>query len=169
MDDGSWYYFVLSFDFGSEVFAEVMLPESLAHSPSDSVMLTVVEGGSRGRMSPPLTVYHFPLMINGFPSSCQIWELTESDRVQSWSNIHAFPLDDINSFGYISVAGIRIRNRGGSLLIIVQGQLLYSLDLETHSLTQLQIGVMPKAWKLFPAYYAESLFLLDKVDGFVSY
>jgi len=52
--------------------------------------------------------------------------------------------------------------------MIVQGQLVYSLDLETQNLIQLQIGE-GQAWEVYPAYYVESLFLTDKVDGFVSY
>ncbi|KAL2616758.1 hypothetical protein AAZX31_08G156800 [Glycine max] len=83
--------------------------------------------------------------MNGRPSSCQIWELTKFDRVQSWSNIYDFPIDElgINPQFFYSVGDVMIRNRRGSLLIIVQGQLVYPLDLETQSLYnfQLQRGV----------------------------
>ena len=122
-----------------------MLPECLARSSSDCVLLCVVKGGShRPAVSPFLIVCHFPRM-NGRPSSCQIWELTKFDRVQSWSNIYDFPIDElgINPQFFYSVGDVMISNRRGSLLIIVQGQLVYPLDLETQSLYnfQLQRGV----------------------------
>ena len=147
-----------------------MLPECLARSSSDCVLLCVVKGGShRPAVSPFLIVCHFPRM-NGRPSSCQIWELTKFDRVQFWSNIYDFSIDELGIYPHFfySVGGVMIRNRRGSLLIIVQGQLVYSLDLETQILIQLPIAE-GGLWTLYPAYYAESLFLLDKVDDILSY
>ncbi|KHN24829.1 hypothetical protein glysoja_046407 [Glycine soja] len=147
-----------------EKFDEVMLPECLARSSSDCVLLCVVKGSHRPAVSPFLIVCHFPRM-NGRPSSCQIWELTKFDRVQFWSNIYDFSIDELGIYPHFfySVGGVMIRNRRGSLLIIVQGQLVYSLDLETQILIQLPIAE-GGLWTLYPAYYAESLFLLDKLE-----
>ncbi|KAL2945746.1 hypothetical protein AAZX31_U031800 [Glycine max] len=148
----------------------LMLPECLARSSSDCVLLCVVKGGSHPPCCEPFS-YSLPL-----PSD--EWEaillsnlgVDKVDRVQFWSNIYDFSIDElgINPHFFYSVGGVMIRNRRGSLLIIVQGQLVYSLDLETQILIQLPIAE-GGLWTLYPAYYAESLFLLDKVDDILSY
>ncbi|XP_027366466.1 F-box/kelch-repeat protein At3g17530-like [Abrus precatorius] len=173
-DDGCWYYFVLSFDFEDEVFGEVVLPETFARVSSDAVTVTVV-GGGNGKA---LTVYS----VNGdSPCSCDIWVMKEYGVVESWNKVFAFNLKgfclEAPSLG-ITVTGVTappaalcVRNSGEVLLLMdEEGKgCLYSLDLESKRFTYLQIGGDGYSWYLYSGYYSESLVLLNKASGLVSY
>ena len=168
-DDG-WYHFVLSFDFVHEVFGQVLLPESLARGSEDSV--TVIGGGEG------LGVY---FVSGGLPCSCEIWVIKEYGVVESWNKVFSFSLRgfclDVPAWG-ISVADVTsppvalcIRNSGEVLLLMDEAGkgCLYSLDIERKRFTDLGIGGEGYTWYLYAGYYAESLVLLNKASGLVSY
>ncbi|XP_061363804.1 F-box protein At3g07870-like [Gastrolobium bilobum] len=170
----AWYYFVLSFHFEDEVFVEVVLPESLARVSFDYVTVTVVGGGCRK----PLTVYH---VSGGLPCSCEIWVMKEYGVVESWNKVFAFNLVgfclEAPELGTTLTgitgppAALCVRNNGEVLLLMDEAGwgCLYSLDVERRRLTNLHIGGAGYTWYLYSSYYAESLVLLDKTSGLVSY
>ncbi|XP_057732882.1 putative F-box protein At1g32420 [Arachis stenosperma] len=168
--DYGWYHFVLSFDVVHEVFGEVLLPESLAYAPEDSV--TVIGGREE------LSVFS----VGGeFPSCCEIWVMKEYGVVESWNKVFSFTLRgfslEVPAWG-ISVANVTsppvalcIRKSGEVLLLMDEtgkGN-LYSLDIERKRFTELGIGGEGYTWYLYSGYYAESLVLLNNVSGLVSY
>lgn len=175
-DDDEWYHFILSFNFEDEVFGEVMLPETLARVSSDAVTITVVGGGDGNSL--PLTVYR---VSGGFPCPCDIWVMKEYGVVASWSKVFSFNLRgfclEAPSLG-IMVTGVTappvalcVRNSGEVLLLMDEAGngCLYSLDVERKTFTDLQIGGEGYTWYLYSGYYAESLVLLNKASGLVSY
>lgn len=167
-----WCYFILSFYFEDEVFGEVVLPESLARASSDAVMVKVV-GGGNGKT---LTVYN---VSAGSPCSCDIWVMKEYGVVESWNKLFSFVMSgfslEIPALGMVLVdvayppLALRITNSGELLLIVdVAGtRCLYSLDLERKIFRDLQIEV--DAGYVYSGYYSESLLLLNKASGAVSY
>ncbi|KAK7279512.1 hypothetical protein RJT34_24565 [Clitoria ternatea] len=174
-DDNGWYYFVLSFDFEDEVFGEVVLPEKLANVSSDSVTVTVVGGGYEKK---DVTVY----CVNGdSPCSCEIWVMKEYGVVESWNKVFAFNLRGFcleAPWLGITVTGVTappaalcVRNGGEVLLLMDEAGkgCLYSLDVEGKRFTDLQIGGEGYTWYLYSGYYSESLVLLNKASGLVSY
>ena len=165
--DNGWYNFVLSFDFADEVFGEVLLPESLARGFEDSV--TVIGGGEG------LSVY---FVSGGLPCCCEIWVMKKYGVVESWNKVFSYRFClEVPALG-ISVADVTsppealcIRKNGEVLLLTDETGKggLYSLDIERKIFTDLGIGGEGYTWYLYAGYYAESLVLLDKASGLVSY
>ncbi|KAK7343932.1 hypothetical protein VNO77_13065 [Canavalia gladiata] len=172
-DDG-WYFFVLSFDFEDEVFGEVALPESLAHVSSNAVIITAV-GGGNGK---DLTMYR---VSGGSPCSCEIWVMKEYGVAESWNKVFTFSLRgfylEAPSLGITITcvtgppAALCVRNSGEVLLLMDESGkgCLYSLDVEKKTFRNLQIGGEGYTWYLYSAYYSETLVLLNKPTGLVSY
>lgn len=172
-DDG-WYYFVLSYNFEDDVFGEVMLPETFACASSDMPNVTVIGGGD----GKALTVYHVDGVMQ---CTCDIWVMKEYGVVGSWNKVFSFNLVgfdmELTSFG-ILVTGMTapltplcVRN-GGEVLVLMDeagSGCLYSVNLERNEITDCQIGGEEFTWYLYSGYYAESLVLLDKARGLVSY
>lgn len=172
-DDG-WYYFVLSYNFEDDVFGEVMLPETFACASSDMPNVTVIGGGD----GKALTVYHVDGVMQ---CSCDIWVMKEYGVVGSWNKVFSFNLVgfdmELTTFG-ILVTGMTapltplcVRN-GGEVLVLMDeagSGCLYSVNLERNEITDCQIGGEEFTWYLYSGYYAESLVLLDKARGLVSY
>lgn len=166
-----WYNFIVSFDFVAEVFSEIMLPESLAYAFEDSI--AVIGGGNS------LTVYQ--VTRSPSPYSCNIWVMKEYGVVESWNKLFTFNLKgfylEAPSLGITLIGvpftptAIYIRKRGEILLMIVEAgkPCLYSLDIEGRTFKNLGIGREGYTWHTFADYYAESLVLLDKASGLVSY
>lgn len=168
----AWYHFVLSFNFEDELFSEVPLPESLAGPFMSSAKVTVVRGGD----GKTLTVYH---QTHGPSSSVSIWVMAEYGVVASWKNV--FTLNrrtstlEAPSLGIkvIDVTGpplaLWVRNNGQVLLLmdVALRRTLYLLDMESKTFTDLQIE--PDTPDVYSGYYCESLVLLNKANGVVSY
>ncbi|TKY51721.1 F-box protein [Spatholobus suberectus] len=167
-----WYYFVLSFHFEDELFREVLLPESLARASADAVMVKVVGGGS----GKTLTVYH---VSAGSPCSCDIWVMKEYGVVESWNKVFAFVMSGFRleapSLGMMLVdvavppIALCVTNGGEVLLLVdVAGtRCLYLLDMERKNFLDLQIEVDTGC--VYSGYYSESLLLLNRASGVVSY
>ncbi|KAK7253114.1 hypothetical protein RIF29_37553 [Crotalaria pallida] len=163
-------YFILSFDFHSETFAEIPLPLTLAQFPHNSILMSVVEGS-------PLSV----CCRSGLDfHTCDIWEMREYGHPESWTLAHTFNFPHIDldpavfpmplAIQYMYV--VRIKNTDdAAFLLFFNGVCVYRLDVGTLTLTQLQIGVavQPRRWRLLNSYYSESLALFDKENGFDIY
>lgn len=167
-----WCYFILSFHFEHEVFSEIMLPESLARASSDAVMVKVFGGGKEKT----LTVYHVNF---GSPCSSDIWVMKEYGLVESWNKVFSFVMSgfslEVPSLGMLLLdvayppLALRVTDSGEVLMLMdVAGiRCLYSLDGERKNFTELQNGV--DRGYFYCGYYSESLLLLNKASGSVSY
>ncbi|KAL2324946.1 hypothetical protein Fmac_024004 [Flemingia macrophylla] len=166
-----WYVFVLSFCFEDELFREIELPESL--SWGDAVIVKVV-GGGNGKT---LSVYH---VSAGSPCSCDIWVMKEYGVKESWNKVFGFSMNgfclEAPSLGImitdvaIPPLVLYVTNATGEVLLLmyVAGRRsLYSLDMEGKWFKDLQIEVGTEV--VYCGYYSESLVLLNKASGVVSY
>lgn len=173
VNDG-WYYFVLSFNFVNETFGEVVLPDSLFRVPVNTAWFSVV-GGNDGKM---LSVYY---VDGGSPCSCEIWVMKVYGVVESWNKIFEFSIGgfcfEASVFG-VKVYGVTVpptvlyvRDSGEILLLMEEEEKrhLYSVDMQRKRFTDLQIEEEACTWYLYSGYYSESLVLLKKSRGVVSY
>ncbi|CAJ1976641.1 unnamed protein product [Sphenostylis stenocarpa] len=169
---GAWFNFVLSFHFEGEMFGEVILPESMARASLDALVVKVVGGG----IGKNLTVFR---VGGGSPCSCDIWIMKEYGVVKSWNKVFSFVMNgfclEAPSLGMrftdveIPPIALCVTCSGEVLLLMdVAGRrCLYSLDIEKKTFTDVQIEV--DTGFIYSGYYAESLLLLNKASGVVSY
>ncbi|XP_020222623.1 F-box protein At5g49610 [Cajanus cajan] len=168
-----WYFFVLSFCFEDELFREIELPESLASVSWDNPVTVKVVGGGNGKT---LSVYH---VSAGSPCSCDIWVMKEYGVVESWNKVFGFVMSgfclEAPALGMmltdvaVPPLALYVTNGGEVLLLMyVAGKrCLFSLDMERKSFKDLQIEVGTDY--VYCGHYSESLVLLNKASGLVSY
>ncbi|KAI4346449.1 hypothetical protein L6164_007344 [Bauhinia variegata] len=164
-----WYHFILSFDFGEEVFGEIKLPHNLANASSHTI--TVIGGGKS------LALYQ----ETNWPCVSHIWVMKEYGDEGSWNKVFTFNLMgfylEVPFWGKMlpeitSIPTAVCYRKSGEVLLLMSKEgegCLYSLDIERKNLTDLRIGGRGYKWYMYSGYYAESLVLLNKANGLVSY
>ncbi|XP_050283011.1 F-box/kelch-repeat protein At3g23880-like isoform X6 [Quercus robur] len=136
--------FILSFDFGDEVFRMISLPESILRSQLQFEIF-----GFRGSLS--LVCY-----TRMFSNSCSIWVMKEYDVVKTWSK-----LCTVDLCGVIRrVLGVRKNGH-----VIVEADLktdakLFSYDPQSKQVKNL--GIYGQSFNSCADNYVESLVLLNK-------
>ncbi|XP_059669013.1 F-box protein CPR1-like [Cornus florida] len=87
-DEELYRYLILSFDMGSEVFKEMMLPSSIANDCTRDVSIAP--------FGESLSLIHYDNEFRGRSSSCCVWVMKEYGVVSSWTKLFTVDLGGIN-------------------------------------------------------------------------
>nr|XP_023896923.1 putative F-box protein At3g16210 [Quercus suber]POE55373.1 putative f-box protein [Quercus suber] len=145
--DNTFLYFILVFDFGDEVFSEILPPEPVGHT---------------GMMSAFVSVYKDSIALcqKDYKGLLHIWVMKEYGVQPSWTKVLSLPISNqcfvFDSEDIPRVIGFR---RNGEVVLKSHEGQLVSQDLESKEIKDLRIIGYKNT---FVDPYVESLVLLDK-------